>query len=321
MSENTEPQATTPETEYSAADAVAELAADPGDEQQEDKPSPEEPKSDDPTADEVDSEDEGDDEEDEEEDSSHLPDLDNEIAKLSPELKKRWEQQWKGVVKRESRLQEAEKRFEALASYEQAFADRATAAEAVRSLAEQLAKIHGQDVAEYLGGPEAAQQTYSEGDEPWVREGFQYEGEWKAYRRAKEEAKRELADTYGLDQELIRDLKEERERAKSAREMDAYLDKNTSKVVNTLRVQEDGWPVTRDMVAEAVKNLPQFKEKPADAVRMWFAKDLAKHARAKAAAAYKKTPEMFDSATSRGMDLPTDPMEYRAIHAMAELSD
>lgn len=242
-----------------------------------------------------------DEDEDAEEDSEARFQLDPEVAKAlkdtNPKAAKRLEEQIKGLRKAEARITANEQTLTVANSYFEAFADPTHAGEAIRSLANYVATQHGTTLEKLLGAQ--ASQVPDDGLEDWERAGYESKGEY----------------TLALRLEAV-----ERERAaekKASQEKD-HLDTIAPRTIKRIANRDNGWVVTKEMVAEAVKALPSVTD-PVIAVQKWFSDERAKHASSLSRVKAKKGPESFPPNGRTNSKMPTNPDDIKASHVLSTL--
>jgi|GEM_PF-3781150 len=270
-----------------------------------------------------------DDQEQEEEDdlSDDAPslELDEELA-ANPKLKKRWDEMEKGVQKLLNRAKERETAATNMLSWQTALSDPATARDALKTLAEQVAKLNGFTVQEAFGfqtSDPAADADVDYGDSEWERAGYQSRGEWLAEQRAKkaaEELYQKLrAEVAPATQELER-MRAERADAERRQQFERAIDQVAPKVIKRLEAQELGWKVTKEMIAEAAREMPRLAEKNLpEAVRKWHAGSLAQHLKGAASKTRAKAPDLVNGANSRPRGTSKPAHERTAHDYLADL--
>jgi len=256
-----------------------------------------------------------------EEKSDGDSDLDSELASLgfpelpdelkgNPEVYKRYIETQKGITKVLSQAKEgkteAEKALEILKPYRHFVDiiegdDKVAAANALKFIAQQIKVDLGQVEAPDDGTP------------AWQKEGFEYEGEYKAYQRAKADALKEFEAKFGPTVEEFQQQKQEQTQAK---EFQSFIDKEAPSVMGFLAKTENGWGVTKDMVAEAARQFPNMKDDLAKAVKMTFVDEFAAHKAGTTKT--KEGPEMLSGSTSRAKVMPTGDPEEWSIHDIAK---
>lgn len=185
-----------------------------------------------------------------------LDDLDlDPILAESPDLKRRWEIETAKLREKASSLKQEALRHETLISWGRALDDPSTAWDAYRQLGEKLAEFHQLPQP----NPQSGSKDTAGGGEvsdPW-----------------QQELKREIAQL----REMIEPIRTEREQTARERAFEQKIDAVAPKVIERLSRADAGWQVTREMVAEAVRNLPNLAQRPSEAVRKWFSDDRARH--------------------------------------------
>jgi hypothetical protein len=292
---------------YSAADAAKELETETEEstDQTETTAETEESTTTDVTADE-DATDEEDDTETDEEDLPELPELDSKLKEAlgdNAEALELWERQWKGIAKRERRLKDSEDRVQTFAAYEQGLTNKETAPGFLNHLISVVEQQTGLTKEQLLG------LTATDNGQPqWEQEGYYSEKEL------------ELARKQQALEAKLSSLESAEAKREQEKEEKLWLDRQTPKIAKTIEGQYDGFKVTPGMVKKAIDALPQFKDEPARAVEMFFARELVKHASEKTAGRHKKLPEMLDTSSAKGFEVPSNLEEYSAAHAALEVS-
>ena len=244
----------------------------------------------------------------EESDEENVPELDAEIAKHLPtELVERWNTQWKGVVKRETRLAAAEQslidgfnELETVTTLSNRLADKQTAIETYRWLGEQLKNQHGYRDEDLFGRADNSL-TATEADD------------YDSFDDYLEQTNGDNADLRKkLKQELLSELspvlkefeafKAERAQQQKQAQLQQRIKAITPAVNKELKVSDNGWQVSSEQVLEAISQLPQFESDPAEAVRRWFSTERVEHIR-KTASGGKKAPELIPAAKATGEKL------------------
>lgn len=256
------------------------------------------------------------------------PELDEELAKLSPALQKRWQQQVKGLKKRERDYSEKatafktnEERFNNLTTVEANLANPATAVATFKQLGELLKQSHGYTDAQLYGDtPQSIKKSDDGGD--WESQGFEYESDYQVYQRAKAEAKAEaLAEMEAKLTPYLQKIEEikqvESKQAAQAQEQ-AYLDRVTPRTIKQISSEESGWKITPAMVAEAITAYPQHRDDPARAVCAHFSDERAQHIAEVAADRTPQPTTMLPSNDARGYKLK-NPLDYTAKDAYEDI--
>ena len=262
-----------------------------------------------------------DDDDDEENTPSTLA-LDPKIAgKLPADVVERYNQQAKGIEKRAAQVADAETKvvgitetWNNIVQWENALASPKDAPTAVKALLDGIAASHNwtrEQLAEYVG----LSASDSSGQPEWERLGFEFESEYKVYLRAKADAVKES----GIDPEILREFKTERERLANEKAFNAHVAEIAPAVIQRLSVKDNGWKVTPEMISEALQILPQFRGEPMKAVRMVHYRSLAKHYAQSGVEAAPRGPERIKSRGTKGVSLPSDPMAVTASMILAGL--
>jgi hypothetical protein len=319
-------EATTPEPEYSAADALKEgLEAEPPDTEESDDSkvvTADEDKTEDKTEETEDEEDPKklDNEDDEDND---LPELDDTIRKAlgdNAEALAVWDRQWKGVQKRERRLSERE--------------------ESLRSDEKGFQTYQGVSFALFQKDPETAQKCLAdltkavndhwkiaakeEKEEPVTDEAtgtIQYDGktfysqtELELYQEIQElKAKKEPAPD-----PFIEELRQRDEQAKTEKALASWVDSNSQSIIAKVAAKTGGWGVTKEQIGQAAKaNKEALEKDPVAALKAQFPDawgDYRAGSKPK-----KEVRDMVDSSQAKGFKIPDNPDEYTAAHALMEV--
>lgn len=309
-------EATTP---YTAADALQEVSTleteeteeSPAVTADEDQPD-DEPESEEETEEESAEEDSQDIDNDDEEDddlddlASHLA-LDPTVAdKLPEEAKKRYEQQVKGLAKKDRQLKSELDVLNIAKGLENALfhQDAETARKALQSLQDTVLKHHNvQEQAEV--------QEATETDTGWEYDGktFYSERELELYK--------ELQSLKAGDPE-IEEIKAERRAQKEAKAIESWVDTNSQKIIAKVAAKAGGWGVTKEQIAQVAKTDKQALESdPVMAMKRAFPDAYADH---RAGAKPKPIKDMITGSQSKGFSIPESPDEYSAAHALMEIS-
>lgn len=121
---------------------------------------------------------------------------------------------------------------------------------------------------------------------------FEYESDTKVYEKAVADAEARALEKfeklYGAD---LQALRADREAQAKQKEFESKVEKESKSVIGFLARTENGWGVTKEMVAQAMREMPDVD--PAVAVKRCFPDEYAAHKVAKATGAVtKKGPEM-----------------------------
>lgn len=236
-----------------------------------------------------------------------FPALDPELAKDEAVAKRYYETQ-RGVAKALGQVkagkEEVQQQIETLTPYvryAQAFQDDTLKVAAYEAL--------GKDLGITTGEAQLVQTEFgSEAD---------YQGDLqKVYEKAKADALREFESRYGED---LKGLRASREAEAKQKEFESRVEKESKSVIGFLARTENGWGVTKEMVAQAMREMPDAD--PAVAVKRCFPDEYAAHKVAKATAAIpKKGPEMptGSGTASRGKAMSDKHPLDASIHEIAE---
>ena len=176
-----------------------------------------------------------------------------EVPPLDDSSKERWEQQWKGLKQRESKLDD----LEALSTYRDAFLhpNPAVKEDAYRKLGEILGV--------------SPQPITATGEDSDPATPFEYEGE-----KVLNERKADRSELQILKDEIAA-LKADRIAEKAQAEKDRYIKEQTPKAIALAAKLHQGWKVTDAMVAQAHVEFPN--KKLSEALTKTFPLELAKH--------------------------------------------
>jgi hypothetical protein len=311
-------QPTTVET-YSAEEALAEISRDS--EESEETPAA--------TADEGDTEEttESNDEteaselpdNEEEEDEATLPDLDTVILEAigdNPDAVKRWNEQWKGLQKKETQLAEREQviskdedGYSVYQTYSEAFADPNKYEEALAFLTEQVRQMHGAKAVQEDEVVENENQTFT-----YDGQIFYSEREIELYKEI-----RDLKNSKREDPEL-EEIKAEVRARKAETALNKWVDQNLNSVAAKVKAKTAGWEVSRDMLAQVAKADGELlKTDPVQAFKRNFPDAYADF---RAGSKPKpKVRDLVDNSSAKGYNVPDDPREYSAKHALMEIDN
>ena len=251
------------------------------------------------------SEAESEDDNDEEED--YLA-LDQSVAEKLPEdARRRYEQQVKGVKKRErqlkereSQLQHDEKGFNAYQSYAAALSDPEQAKDALRYLTEATYKAHG-----WTG--ETDTPTVTEGEDgTYSYNGVAYLSDTEVLLAKKvDELEKRLGQVPPEFQEIV----EQHRQAKEEKSRKDWVESNSQKIIATVQGKTGGWGVTKDQIAQAYKANPEGMQK--DPLQTLKSRHPDEYADWKATKKAKTdVPDLITGSDSIGMGLPKDRSEW-----------
>jgi hypothetical protein len=326
LAEKEKEEATTPEPEYSAADALKEaLAATPTESEE-----TEESKA--VTADEDETEDTTEDTDEEEEsepaDNGEDEDLDDLATKLAldpdvadklPEpVRKRYEQQVKGIVKREQRLKANEEGYQTFQNVENALynTSREQAAKVLAEIEKSLDKHYKVE--------KPAERPEEKDDGTFLYDGktFYSQTEVELYQRLQTAEARlnefmDKSQGFPVDPEL-EEIKAERKAAKEEAELNKWVDANHKSLIAKVAAKTGGWGVTKEDIAKAAK--VDRKALLADPVAVLKSRNPDGWADFIAGKAKKfEIHEMIDNSQAKGFKVPENPEDYGAVHAYMEV--
>jgi hypothetical protein len=325
-------EATTPEPEFNAAAALQALESE---ESEESKAG---------TADEDKTEDKAEDDDKEEgqkdgdnaePDDEDLDDLTAKLAldaavadKLPDDVKTRYEQQVKGLAKRENQLSDREealqvdeKGWQTYKGLETALFN-ATPQDAERALSE-LSKIvreHHKIEAKTEMKAEV-KQAEEKDDGTILYDGltFYSQTELKLYQDLQSaNAKIDALEKGNQDPE-IEEIKAERRANKEQAALNAWVDDNHKSIIGKVAAKAGGWGVTKEMVAEAAKADKAALEKDPVAVLKRLNPDAYAEWYAGLKNPKKPLKDMIDNSQAKGFTVPENPDEYSAVHALQEV--
>lgn len=263
----------------------------------------------DATADEGETEDEDENEEeaDEEEDlplTSKLA-LDDNVREKFPEEAKRWDQHVKGLQRREKQLKENETGLNVWQQVDNDLCDPEKAPATLEKLIKASLKATGKSREELLGAPQA-----TEDSDPQSKYGLTHASDDKVVDLLMKKVTGEL----GVDPDLLKDLKADRDRREAEKAESEWFDKNGGRI--TAKIEKTTtWKPTKEQILEARKKDPAlFKTDPVQAVKnsnpdAYIASQLKPE---------KKGKDMHVTTTARGHVTPKDPSEYSARDAYAD---
>lgn len=302
MPDNEQTVTETPSVEPTTADAFKTAYEAEGEETQDSGTEEEAVETEDATAEGGETEDEAEDTEEaeaessedtEEEEEDYLA-LDGSVAEKLPEdIRKRYEQQVKGVKKRERQIQEKEaalqsdeKGYQSFKSWESALNDPEIAKQAYEELGKKLAETFQW---------ESQEAPNEEGE--YVYNGVAYLSETEV-RLAKEiDALKKQRDPQ-LD-EIIR----EHAARKEADSKRAWVDSNSQAIIAKVQGKTGGWGVTKDQIAQAYGTNPEgMKSKPVETLKGMYPDSYAEWYSTKKAK--RDAPEMIAGSDAKGLNLP-----------------
>lgn len=229
---------------------------------------------------------------------------------LPPEKVKRFNERVKGIAKVEKRLKADESGLNNWLTVDAALSDRETAPKAAQELLKIVTKNTGLTAQELLGIQATTQDGNSES-----KYGFEFASEDAIYEKALADAEAAMVKKFGLDPDLISELKTEREQKKQEKADKEWFDSKGTTVIAKVEKQK-GWKVTEDMVLTARRKNPDlFKQDAFSALKREFTDE---YIQSQVKSTKKTPPDIVESATSKGIHIPDDPLEYSAAHALLE---
>ena len=277
-------------------------------------------------------------EEDTGEEEFKRPEMDPELAAMLeefPQLKARWDQHLTGfeslVQDTKAKRQEAREaleivnheRFGKIMDFASRFdtSDPDTARQAYEDLGKVLSEHHKWEGAPATPTAKALPETLPKNlmeievdVSDWQERGFDNPEDFRYFQLVKEATRHELMAEMKPMLDELKAWKAERTTSKQKSEFAARLDKIAEPTIQELKATFAGWAVTRDMVGEAITNLPNLE--PKDAVMKWHSAHLAKHMAA--AGSRPRGPEMLPTREVKGHELP-DPEDMGAADVLAQL--
>lgn len=246
--------------------------------------------------------------------------LDPEVEKALPaEVKTRWDNHVKGLVKREERVKGQEQRLNVFDSYMGAFENAEHAAPALKQLAAEVAKLHGKTLEQMLGltpsatNPAAtttrptsdwralgfASQAEFDAAPDWQKNGYESPGEWRLHQQNEELRAQIQKLSEGLTG-IDADRKAAAEKAQREQQIQAV----TQPTIKKLATDHNGWKVSPEMVSQAIAAFPTLE--PAAAVEAKFPRELARHYAASATKSGPKIDDMNRGGERTGLRPPPD---------------
>lgn len=308
-------EATTPEPEYNAASALADLESE--DTEETPAVTADEDETEEETEESDVQEDQPDDDNDDEEDDDLTAKLalDESIAdKLPEDARKRYEQQVKGLAKKEKQLLERaeaiatdEKGYQVYQSYADAFSDPQRAWDAYKALGDNLTKLHGE--------PQTQPVVVETDNGYYTYDGktFASEMEIELYKEV------QSLKTGNVDPE-IEEIKAERKARKETEALNAWVDGVQPRITAKVAAKTGGWGVTKEQIAQVAKLDKQLLDSdPVTAMKRYFPDEYADF---KSSSLRPKKPvkDMIDSTSVKGFKIPDNPDDYNAAHALMELT-
>jgi hypothetical protein len=253
-----------------------------------------------------------------------FPALPPELAE-KPDIAKRYHETQYGIQKVLRQQQAIKNDLMDLDTFVEGIKTPETTQDGFDFLVNYIRDVTGIDVTtKYRSGSNRQESTYEE-DLPAGWDGFtlaQYEEAQELgcefpseYRTAKKlEARMEAK---------FKPYEQERELSRTQSQAQAFLDTEAPRVIGFLAKTENGWGVTKDMVAQAIKEFPNLKDDLPKAVKRTFPDEYASH---KAAAVLKAQgtpgPELLTKGGSNSRGVVLEPLDYDAdstdlIHKIA----
>lgn len=305
-----EPQeeATTPEPEYSAADALKSLESDETEEVPE-VTADEDSTEDDSETDETEEDPEvPDNEDDEDEELDLVQQLRLENAdQLPEEVVKRFDQQVKGLAKKDRQIAENLETLEVAKGVERALFQGTPeqAEQALQALADAVRKHHGHE--------EKVEPVETDGTWEYDGKTFYSEREVELYQKNQElERKLEQKDPE------IEEIKAERRMRKEQETLQNWADQNSQRIIAKVAAKANGWGVTKDQIIEAVRlDKAGMEADPVMAMKRAFPDAYADH---RAGRPKPPVKDMITGTQAKGFSIPDNPDEYTAAHALMEVS-
>jgi len=266
------------------------------------------------------------DSEDEDSDEFDIPELESIVTdyfdqtNAPDEVRKVWERQWRGIEKQQRKLEQTATQYQSLIDWGASLDNKDTALEAFRSLAEQIKTFHGVTDLELYGTDNSATSDNTDstdGIEEWQKLGFQYESDYIVWKKAQEELTKLRQEIAPLKSEYEQ-LKALREQQESQAKFDKFIKATAPKVIAYFAKADNGFKVTKEMVAEAVKAYPTLAQNPVKAVKAHYSDERAAHYKALAAKPTPKAPDMVPVANARGRSVKSAD-DYNAHDAYADL--
>lgn len=252
-----------------------------------------------------------------------FPALPPELA-ADPDISKRYHETQYGIQKVLRQQMEVKQELSKYGEIAAKLEDPATAQEAFLALAQLQRELTGIDPLAGLRGP-AQREDASNAEVPDGWEGFTL----AQYHEA-QELGCEFPSEYRMAKKLearmegkFKPFEQERDQLKAQNQAQAFIDAEAPKVIGFLAKTENGWGVTKEMVASAIKQFPNLKDDLPRAVKMTFPDEFANH---KAAAVLKAQgkpgPELLTKGGSMSKGVVLEPLDYDAdstdlIHKIA----
>lgn len=236
------------------------------------------------------------------------------LREHNPELISEWQNQWKGIEKKDAQFKEREQKIaEFDADIEGLYESPETAKLALDVFLPDLAKHHKTTVEALLGFKAAPTPTEDATDyNAFLSDDANLSEEGIALKRKHE------ADLAALRKEF-EPVKAETEALKQRRAEDAaraetqdYVERVAPRTIKGIEKLYPGFTVTKQMITEAITALPAFKDKPLEAVEMHQTRAIAAHMGRLAEQRSGKGRELVPNREAKGKNLPTDPLDWKA---------
>lgn len=309
---DTKEEATTPEPEYNAAEALKALEAEETEESK--AVTADEDKTEDKTED---TEEEEESERDDNDGGEDLPSLSDTLLKAigdNAEAKEAWERHWKGVQKRDKQLAEREEALKANEDGYKTFQNVEAvlygstleqAEKALEAIAESVRRHHGKK------------------DEPESKDDgtFEYDGK-TFYSQTELDLYQEIqelkAKSATVEDPEIEEIKAERRQAKEQAALDSWVNSNHKSLIAKVAAKTGGWGVTKEQIAAVAKtDKKALDSDPVKALKREYPDEYAKFV---ASGARKfEIKDMIDNSEAKGFKIPENPEDYTAAHALMEI--
>jgi hypothetical protein len=306
-------EATTPESTFSAKDALASIESEETEAKTEvtaDEDSSEET-TEESVSDEV-PEDADNDDPDEEED---LDDLETRLAldnadDLPEPVRKRYEQQVKGLAKKQRQLNQDSDTLAVAKSLENLIfnSDPETALKVLADIKDKALKAYNYSETEEVKPAEPA----DDGLYHYDGKTFYSEGEVALYQ--------ELQAIKSQKDSELEQMKAEWTQRKQAEADGAWVDSNSQRIIAKIAAKTGGWGVTKEQIAAAYKaDRTALDADPVKALKREFPDEFADW-KSGANKPKKQPRDMVEGSQAKGYEIPDNPSDYSAKHALMELS-
>lgn len=323
---DTKEEATTPEPEFGAAEALKALESEETEESK--GVTADEDKTEDKTEDDDKEEDsqelDNEDDEDNDLDLESKLKLDPAIAdKLPAEVVERFGQQVKGLAKKEKQFAERE---EALQADEKGFQTYQglsrelfeSGPEKAQAVLEHLTKVvhehHKLEAKESKEEPT----TDDTGVIHYDGKEFYSQTDLETYQEL-QATKAELAALREHKDPELEEIKAERKAEKEQKALNSWVDSNSKSLIAKIAVKTGGWGITKEQIAEVAKtDRAALEADPVKVMKRHFPDEWGEF-RATGSRKFE-VKDMIDNSQAKGMKIPDNPDEYGAAHALMELS-